>query len=61
MDDINGDRLLALARSRLLAGLLVAAGAEGEGSHREGDDRCNFGDGHGIFRLLSLQVALRAT
>ena len=48
--------LLALARSRLLAGV-VAAGAEGEGGHREGDDRCDLGHGHGIFRLLSLQVA----
>ena len=50
--------LLAFARGGLGAGLLVAACAEGEGSRREGDDRCDLGDGHGIFRLLSQPVAL---
>jgi hypothetical protein len=36
----------------------VGAGAEGEGCGREGDNCCDLGDGHGIFRLLSLLVAL---
>ena len=39
--------------------MLVAACTEGEGSHREGDDRCDLGDGHFIVRLLSQLVALK--
>ena len=50
--------LLAFARSGGRAALLVAACTEGEGSRREGDDRCDLGDGHGIIRLLSQPVAL---
>jgi hypothetical protein len=37
----------------------VAACTEGKGSHREGDDRCDLGDGHVIVRLLSQLVALK--
>lgn len=37
----------------------MAARSEGEGSHREGDDRCDLGDGHVIVRLLSGLVALK--
>jgi hypothetical protein len=50
--------LLAFARGGLGAALLVAACAECKGSHREGDDRCDLGDGHDIVRLLSQLVAL---
>jgi len=51
--------LLAFARGGVGAALLVAACAEGEGSHREGDDRCDLGDGHDRVRLLSLLDALK--
>ena len=37
--------LLALARRWLGAALLVAAGTEGEGCGREGDNRCDLRDG----------------
>jgi hypothetical protein len=51
--------LLAFARGGGGAAVLVAACTEGEGSHREGDDRCDLGDGHVIVRLLSQLVALK--
>jgi hypothetical protein len=55
---IRGHCLLALARGWLLAALLVAACDKGESCCREGDNCYDFGDGHDIFRLLFMLVAL---
>ena len=52
--------LLALADcgwSRLTAALLVTAGAKCKSSGSKCDNCCDFGDGHCIFRLLSMLVA----
>ena len=52
--------LLALADggwARLLAALLVAAGAEAEGCRCKRNDRRDLGDGHNKIRLLCKLVA----
>jgi len=49
--------LLALADGSGSWGLLLGARAEGESCCCESDNCCDLGDGHGIFRLLSLLVA----
>jgi hypothetical protein len=49
---------LNLAALGWLAALLVTAGAECESCCCESDNCCDLGDGHDIFRLLSLLVAV---